>query len=1610
MEKIGINFASYTLTDISEAAIDDAQQRFTDHGSRFIYKTLDIDSDFQAQGFSEATYDIIVASNVFHASVALNKSLKTVRSLLKPGGWLVVLEKTNTKSLYSNFVFSGSSAWWSVEDEDRKLTPLISLRSWDVKLRDAGFAGVDTSTPDVGFAAVPFSIMVAQAVDAQMNIIRNPFTAPSTKPLFEELLVVGGENLRTSRLRSNILGLVSHYCQKITFAESVEDLEEILLTPKTTVLCLAELDTPLFKIFTPEKLRALQTLVATVKTILWVIQGSKGENPHANMIKGVARCWIGEIPDLKFQSLDFDFSDKPDARIISECLLRMQISGTWKRSGATAYTPTWPMETEYHYSNSTLYIPRIVANQVLNHRYNSRNRTIRREISTNEEIVALVRAPAAFDVQECRQAPTATTDFESEQVLVQIKQSTLYSIKVKASGYLYLLIGNVCDTNQKVLAFSSVLRSKVAIFKSWIVPCDVEDSQEASLLFALSCELLAEGILSNAKGPDAVLVHEARPQLAQALKRRAVQKNIYLTLTTSQSDMEGYTFVHPETPNLGISAVIPTHLATYVNFGENALFDRVGSRFTELVPPYSKVIQGSSLSHDRGYTQPGNPKNFTRGILEGLQGLSALSLQNAESELDIEVKLADVPHIVTATDKLMTVSWTAEKSVLAKIVPAEEGFEFANDKTYLLVGLTGDLGLSLCRWMVEHGAKYIALTSRNPKVSQEWLDLMERRGATIKIYSMDVTDKESIDSVVEVMRSTMPKVGGVANGAMVLIDHMFNTTTYENFEKTLKPKVDGTILLDNAFQEKDLDFFICFSSLAFVSGNIGQTSYAAANGFMASLVNGRRKRGLAASVIHMAGIFGLGYVERTDRKIISYLERYGFGNISEWDFHQFFAEAVVAGRPQLGLNPEIASNMLTFDPEKDAVIPAWIDVPRFSHFKLTRPKTETAAEGGQTRHIIRPLLAEATTLEEVQEILFDGLRASLARQLNLPSPDDITSEQAVVELGVDSLIAVDLRAWFTKELEVDMPVLKILGGATLGEVVEDTYKRLPRDLVPKLAGGETEEAVAEEGKEDVAADSEAIEDAAIMNEEESSPEISVNDQGEADTTPNAIVEEQQQIDSDLEESTQVFTPQNESHNQSVDDSVSSPDTESIGSKEVVQEYQSVPKFIKVKQMSYGSSRFWFLDQYLKDPTTFNLCFRTKFSGPMDVSKLENAVLTLGERHEVFRSAFFADFENMNEPSIGVMKSSSLSLEKMKVKTDQEAIEESDRMLKHVFDLAHGETIRIKLMALDANTHYITFATHHMAFDGFSFNVLLSELSALYGDEKLGPVETQFPDFGELQREQVDNGSMDGDIEFWKEEFSTFPEPLPLFPVVKTQSRPNMSTYDYEEALITLDAKTSRMIRDQSRRYKSTAFHYFLAVYKTFLFRFLDTDDLAIGMADANRTETNLISTVGFLLNLLALRFKANSNQSFNDAVTEVRNKTYAAIGHSKLPFDVLLERLQVPRSSTHSPIFQAFIDYRALKREGKSSLGELSEGVGSVGRTGYDIVLDINDKLGDNFKVSMRCQKSLYSKEATNTIFDSFIRLLKVFSNPTKISPSTVQLYDPITVRSALKIGRGKFM
>ena len=625
----------------------------------------------------------------------------------------------------------------------------------------------------------------------------------------------------------------------------------------------------------------------------------------------------------------------------------------------------------------------------------------------------------------------------------------------------------------------------------------------------------------------------------------------------------------------------------------------------------------------------------------------------------------------------------------------------------------------------------------------------------------------------------------------------------------------------------------------------------------------------------------------------------------------------------------------------------------------------------------------------------------LSDRLHLSPDDKIPPEKAIVELGVDSLVAVDLRSWFNNELGIDMPVLSILGGASVAGLAMDAVQRLPAELVPNMvSGSDTEnsqpELIEEQPKEKNI-------NAAIKikkNIKESSLETRAE-------TPNSEGDEDIFSPVEVSASSQPSTASSvEAEDSSTEEIIPNIDEMSEPSNDSSPTLQQ-QSFERTTKMSYGSSRFWFLRQYLEDPTTFNLLCRTKLTGNLKVADLERAVSIVGQRHEVFRTAFFANAEVLNEPTQGVLASSKLRLEKKYVVDEAEVIEECENLMNHTFDLERGESIRILLLTPNPITHFLVFGFHHIAIDGFSFNVLLAELNQLYAGQSLPAVTCQFADFSANQRKAIDSGAMKRELEYWKNTFDTFPDPLPLFPMAQVKSRLPLKSYDHHHTELILDFKTVNHVRDICRRHKSTAFHFFLAVLKIFLFRFLDVKDLCIGMADANRTESKYAGTIGFLLNLLPLRFSQDSTQSFAEAIKEARDKAYNALAHSKLPFDVLLEELDIPRSSTHSPLFQVFMDYRQLAVKSPRMLGAHADGVASTGRTAYDLTLDVTEISADEIKVGFKTQRYLYSQTSTDILFRSFIRLVKEFSSRVDVTISEVQLFDPADIKAARNLGRG---
>lgn len=315
----------------------------------------------------------------------------------------------------------------------------------------------------------------------------------------------------------------------------------------------------------------------------------------------------------------------------------------------------------------------------------------------------------------------------------------------------------------------------------------------------------------------------------------------------------------------------------------------------------------------------------------------------------------------------------------------------------------------------------------------------------------DMTDRQSLHKCHDEIRQLMPPVAGVVHGAMVLRDRFLDSMPFEDLIAVLDPKVKGAQLLDELFYDAPLDFFVVMSSLTTVVGNSGQSNYTCANMFMTALMAQRKRRGVAGSAMSMTSLIGLGFVERSDEIDEHYFFKLGYRTMSETDLHRQFAEAVLIGRPSNNVAyPDIASGLVPLYADDTKSEGRWRADVRFGHLVLERRGRSQGASGQETGSSVRAKLAGAKSTKELIAIIKESLTTRLRRIMMVSDDHEINDKAPLVGQGIDSLMAVGIRTWFLKELEVDVPVLKILSGGSVMDLAMFGCENLPKHLLPDM--------------------------------------------------------------------------------------------------------------------------------------------------------------------------------------------------------------------------------------------------------------------------------------------------------------------------------------------------------------------------------------------------------------------------------------------------------------------------------------------------------------------------------------------------------------------------------
>ncbi|RDL30421.1 uncharacterized protein BP5553_10299 [Venustampulla echinocandica] len=458
---------------------------------------------------------------------------------------------------------------------------------------------------------------------------------------------------------------------------------------------------------------------------------------------------------------------------------------------------------------------------------------------------------------------------------------------------------------------------------------------------------------------------------------------------------------------------------------------------------------------------------------------------------------------------------------------------------------------------------------------------------------------------------------------------------------------------------------------------------------------------------------------------------------------------------------------------------------------------------------------------------------------------------------------------------------------------------------------------------------------------------------------------------------------------------------------------------RTEQMTFGQKRFWFLTHYVDDPTTFNIAYLGQLTGRLCVADLARAVETAAQRHESLRTRFFWSNDESRTPTQGILSKILIRLETVTIESEAQAIQELHNMRNHKWDFNNWVPLRMKLLSLSETQHYILVGTHHISMDGHSLPVLMLDIHKAYqkGGRPLPPLSntSQVRAFGAQQRLAYESGQFRPAIEHYRAMFAAvdFTRPIELFSFSRTQVRPPLDRYDTHIAKLQLEPAITAKLKQLARGRRATSFHTYLAALQALLFRLLPVDttnQVCIGIADANRLDSKFMGSFGNFLNVLPLRFDRKRGQTFGAAIETARERAHNALRYSALPFDVLLDELGVPRSNAWAPVFQVFLNYRLVVREHaeKSWVGtHLGEERWYPARSGYDVALEIMED-GEGAMIAVHVQKSLYDQEAAELLARSYAAVLReVARRGERIGVDRLPRWDEGDVKKALEIGKG---
>jgi acyl transferase domain-containing protein/NADPH:quinone reductase-like Zn-dependent oxidoreductase/SAM-dependent methyltransferase/acyl carrier protein/NADP-dependent 3-hydroxy acid dehydrogenase YdfG len=1078
----------YVWTDLGAGFVSTARREFG-HLPAMRFQTLDLERDPATQAMSGESFDIIVASNVIHATADLRQALRHVRSLLRPGGVLLLAETIGKKQPWVDLTVGFTEGWWRFSDHDlRPDYPLISRSAWVDLLRESGFGEVSLAPgdDDLGDGSLSRQCLIAARASwsafanasngSQLMIVTSAGESSTLAAELQRLAQADGIAVTIA-----LPAEVSPAFIEDWFGRSAEgslshrEKSNIFYLPGAE-LASASLDHALQQPLDWQQevlggaLQLTQALLAADRQAdcrLWLVSrgayGPEIDAPDGATLAAFTRSVNAEYANAHVVAVDLPSGDQGASELWSLC-----------QSGA-------PKETHYALRGAEAWVPRLsprvlvktgAAQQPVES--TGENRTRRLHFSATGLLEDLQlrmeerRPPANGEVEIAIKA-TAVNFHEVLSVLSPSEGALHNDVAPggECSGVVARVGEDIDDlqTGDEVVAIGWGLMADFATLsrsRLWKVPTGMSAEDAATLLIPFLTARWSLEHVAKLQPGERVLIHAGAGGVGLAAIQEAQRLGAIVLATAGSEVKRAYL------RSLGVGAVFDSRSTSF----EQGVLEATGFQGVDVVLnslAAEKIAAGMrTLAPGGRFIELGEKTVLTDAEATAMRpdvSYSRVHLRAALAAATPEIRnviasvLADVEGGVIrplpwkrfaldhAADAFRYMA-SGRHTGRVLLAPGDASHKarhqfsgFRRDGAYVVTGGFSGLGLLVVEWLVQQGAGCVLALGRGERAPDATAIFarLNDQGACLVSRQCDVSDGAALRDVLLEIPSQFT-LRGVFHSAGALDDAALPQQTMSRFRSVLSPKVAGAWNLHRLTLSAPLDCFVLFSSAAGVFGSRGQSNHAAANAYLDALAHFRRERlGLPALSINWGAWSEVGAAVR--HGVVQRSEGFGVSSIPPEDGLRLLGRLLQEDVTQVLVSKV---NWRKWAETSRAEAAANADLLKHvlrEHDAVGRreaaqsSESSTGANAGSWRAELLAA-AEARRMQMLEARVEDRIRTVLS----LSETQSIDPARPLQEYGLDSLLSIELRNALSADLDAKLSATALFDYPTLAALTDWLFR------------------------------------------------------------------------------------------------------------------------------------------------------------------------------------------------------------------------------------------------------------------------------------------------------------------------------------------------------------------------------------------------------------------------------------------------------------------------------------------------------------------------------------------------------------------------------------------